>query len=214
MVKNPKVPVFLSQSTQVAYSFTVFLKSTLYLLMKNAVVWNLRGYEGNCKHHKSRSTVRCLNITSCNNHKAFKRSQDNVTKPMRIHKHFTPPASYCLQGASQHPLKPLLGSSTKLVAPGHMAPIVGQAPQLPEHGTDPPGPLGLEFYWALLPRKGSTSRKTNLDYLWHIHPGLSSLCLHIAVYLICAVLAIHNQQLKSVLVSSISRKPSATLTLD
>lgn len=90
MVKKPKVPVFLSQSTQVAYSFTVFLKSTLYLLMKIAVVWNLRGYEGNCKHHKSRSIIRCLSIIGCNNHKAFKRSQENIAKPMRIHKHFTP----------------------------------------------------------------------------------------------------------------------------
>lgn len=108
----------------------------------------LRGYEGNCKQHKSRSTIRCFSITSCNCHKAFNRSQENITKPMRIHKRF-PPASHCPQGtAPRHPPSPVLGSSTKLVAPRHVAPVAGQAPQPPERGTEPPVPLGLGTYRA------------------------------------------------------------------
>lgn len=169
----------------------------------------LRGYEGNCKQHKSRSTIRCFSITSCNCHKAFNRSQENITKPMRIHKRFPPrlplPTGHCPSA----PTEPCSGQQHKAGGPEARGTSCRTGPTAPGAWhrttctTGPGNPLSPP----------ARSRKSNVDYLRQVHPGLSSPCLHTAVYLICVVLEIHNQQLTSVLVSSISLKPSARLML-
>lgn len=122
----------------------------------------VRRWKGNHKQHKSRSTMRCSGITSCNNHKACQSSWENITKLIRIQKRSCPSTAHavplhahpkplwtqqCKAGRVNHPMQEMSNISRSL-APNH------------------------QLWWSwrtvrrkiFLPNKGGRSSRTDLDY--------------------------------------------------
>lgn len=145
----------------------------------------VRRWKGNHKQHKSRSTMRCPGITSCNNHKACQSSWENITKLIRIQKCSCPLTAHavplhahrkplwtqqCEAGCVNHRMQEEMPKISRSLAPNHL------------------------LWWGqrtlrrkrFLPSKGGKSSKTDLDYLTQVGSGFSSLCLYIAAVLACA----------------------------
>lgn len=144
----------------------------------------VRRWKGNHKQHKSRSIMRCPDITSCNNHKACQSSWENITKRIRIRKRSCPSTAHVVP-LHAHP-KPFWTQHCKARCVKH--PMQEEMPKISTSLA-----LNHRLWWGwrtvrrkrFLPRKAGRSRKTDLDYLTQVGSGLSSLCLYIAAALVC-----------------------------